>query len=47
VAVDTLIKKNMPIPQDPEDHYTSRPNQERIVGSCSFWEERGLVSRGA
>jgi molecular chaperone DnaK len=32
VAVDTLIKKNMPLPvRVAKTYYTSRPNQERIV----------------
>ncbi len=49
VAVDTLIKKNMPIPaKTQKTYYTSRPNQERIVLDFVQFREQseGLVSLG-
>jgi molecular chaperone DnaK len=49
VAVDTLIKKNMPIPTKVnKTYYTSRPNQERMVlDFVQFRDQReGMVGLG-
>jgi molecular chaperone DnaK (HSP70) len=49
VAVDTLIKKNMPIPTKVnKTYYTSRPNQERMVlDFVQFRDQReGMVALG-
>src|SRR6185436_10119322 len=49
VSVDTLIKKNMPLPaKTRKTYYTSRPRQERIVlDFVQFRDGRdGLVSLG-
>ncbi len=49
VAVDTLIKKNMPLPAKMQKtYYTSRPNQERIVlDFVQYRDQReGLIGLG-